>query len=63
MVALPGSMPEIFHFTVRDDAVAERINRNLGDRVSMHYEQHLGLPTRCFGETAYFVTGLRKVEP
>jgi len=25
------------------------------------YEQHRGVPTSCFGETDYFVTGAREV--
>ena len=28
----------------------------MGKRVSLHYEQKVGLPTSCFGETRYFVT-------
>src|SRR5215470_17294133 len=30
MVSMPGATPEKFYFTVRDDAVAERINRVMG---------------------------------
>ena len=56
MVNLPGSMPEIFHFSVRDDAVAHNIERLVGQRVSLTYEQHAGVPTACFGETEYFIT-------
>jgi hypothetical protein len=63
MVNLPGAMPEIFSFSVRDDAVAQRINQSLGQRVVLHYEQHVGVPTSCFGETEYFVTGVRSAEP
>lgn len=63
MVNLPGAMPEIFHFSVRDDAVAEQLNRTMGQRVTLHYEQHLGVPTSCFGETDYFVTEVRPVKP
>lgn len=63
MVNLPGAMPEIFLFTVRDDTVAERINQTMGQRVSLHYEQHVGVPTSCFGETDYFVTDVRPVKP
>jgi len=62
MVAMPGSTPEKFYFTVRDDAVAESINRLMGRRVSMHYEEKVGLPTSCFGETRYFVTKVTPVE-
>jgi len=63
MVNLPGAMPEIFYFTVRDDAVAARINQTMGQRVTLHYEQHMGVPTSCFGETDYFVTDVRPVKP
>ena len=56
LVSLPGSTPEKFNFTVRDDAVAAQITRVMGKRVSLHYEQKVGLPTECFGETRYYVT-------
>jgi len=62
MATLPGTMPEVFAFSVRDDAVAERINQSMGSRVSLHYEEHRGIPTSCFGETDYFVTDVRVVE-
>ena len=63
MVSMPGTMPEKFLFTVRDDAVAERINQSLGKRVAVGYQQHKGVPTRCFGETEYFVGNVKVVEP
>lgn len=63
MVNLPGAMPEIFRFTVRDDRVAKRINQSMGQRVRLHYEQHMGIPTTCFGETDYFVTDVEPVRP
>ena len=62
LVSLPGAMPEIFAFSVRDPAVAAEVDRHLGNRVTLTYEQHLGLPS-CFGETEYFVKGVRRVEP
>jgi hypothetical protein len=58
LVSLPGTSVEKFLFTVRDDAVAERINKVMGQRVSLHYEQKVGLPTTCFGETRYYVTAV-----
>jgi hypothetical protein len=61
MVSLPGAMPEIFRFTVRDEAVAKALNASMGQRVALHYEQHVGLPTSCFGETDHFVVGVRSV--
>jgi hypothetical protein len=51
----PNVVPEIFRFTVRDDAVAAEINSSLGRQVKLDYDQHKFLPTSCFGETEYFV--------
>jgi len=62
LVNLPGQPAEIFTFSVRDDAVATQINALMGKRVSVSYEQHIGVPTNCFGETQYFVTAIRAVE-
>ncbi len=62
LVSMPGAIPEKFEFTVTDDAVAEQINRHMGHRVSLHYEQKVGLPTTCFGETRYYVTRVVRVE-
>jgi hypothetical protein len=56
LVSLPGTSVEKFYFTVRDDAVAEQINKVMGRRVSLHYEEKVGLPTTCFGETRHYVT-------
>jgi hypothetical protein len=56
LVSLPGSTAEKFYFTVRDDAVAAQVNKVMGRRVSLHYEEKVGLPTTCFGETRHFVT-------
>jgi hypothetical protein len=56
MVNLPGAMPQIFNFTIRDEAVAKQIQTASGQRVNIHYEQHRGIPTACFGETEYFIT-------
>ena len=62
LVNLPGAMPEIFYFSVRDDAVAKRIQQSVGKRVALSYEQHIGIPTTCFGETEYFVVNIKDVE-
>lgn len=62
IVAIPGSMPEIFKFTVRDNKVASEINAVMGRRVALSYEQHLGIPSTCFGETGYYVTQVHAVE-
>jgi hypothetical protein len=63
LVALPGAAPEKFIFTIRDDAVADKINQQVGQRVALTYEEHRGLPTSCFGDTAYFVTDVKRVTP
>ena len=60
MANLPGAMPEIFAFSVRDDEIAHQIEKLAGQRVSLGYEEHPGIPTSCFGDTAYFVV---KVTP
>ena len=63
LVSVPGSTAEKFLFTVRDETVAETINKlAMGRRVSLHYEEKVGLPTSCFGETRHYVTGVRLAE-
>ncbi|OLD96655.1 MAG: hypothetical protein AUG79_02375 [Gemmatimonadetes bacterium 13_1_20CM_4_69_16] len=62
IVSIPGTMSEKFYFTVRDDSVAARINQSMGKRVALTYQQHMGIPTSCFGETGYFVVDVRAVE-
>ncbi|WP_243374737.1 hypothetical protein [Geotalea sp. SG265] len=62
MVPVPGAVPEKFLFSVRDDAVAQKITGSMGKRVSLLYEQHKGIPTSCFGESEYFVTNIKTTE-
>jgi hypothetical protein len=62
MVSMPGTMPEKFYFSVRDDVVAQQINASLGKRVAITYHQHKGVPTSCFAETEYFVSAVKVVE-
>ena len=59
LVSMPGTVAEKFYFSVRSDAVAKRINDSVGRRVSLTYEQHIGIPTSCFGETQYFVADIQ----
>jgi hypothetical protein len=63
MTTVPGTAPQIFRFTVRDDATARRIEQVAGQRVALDYQQHKGIPSSCFGETEYFVTGVRSIGP
>jgi hypothetical protein len=62
MISMPGASPEKFYFTVRDDAVAQRVNQVMGKRVTLHYEEKVGLPTSCFGETRHFVARVTVVD-
>lgn len=63
LIAIPGAAPEKFLFTVRDEEVAKLVTAAAGKRVTLIYEQHKGLPTSCFGDTDYFVTGLKEIAP
>jgi hypothetical protein len=60
MTTVPGVAPVLWPFTVKDSGVADRVNGLLGRRVVLHYREHRGIPTDCFGETGYFVD---RVEP
>src|SRR5262245_31953548 len=58
MVSMPGTTTEKFFFTVWDEAVAEQINKAMGKRVSLHYDEKVGLPTSCFGEPRHYVNAV-----
>ncbi|QNM96008.1 hypothetical protein [Chitinimonas koreensis] len=62
MINIPGTLTEKFAYTVHDDAVAEAINASLGKRVTLYYQEHVGVPSSCFGDTQYYVTRVRIVE-
>jgi hypothetical protein len=62
MANLPGSMPQIFEFSVRDPKVAEVLSQSAGARVSLSYEEHRMLPTACFGETPYFIVAVNSAK-
>jgi hypothetical protein len=61
LTAMPGTAPEKFDFSTRSDSIAAELNKLNGQHVSVHYQQHKGVPTSCFGDTDYFVTGVRAV--
>jgi len=62
MLTMPGTLTEKFFFTVTDQAVAARLNASVGKRMALHYRQHRWVPSRCFGDTEYFVTEVRVTE-
>ncbi len=61
LTAIPGAAPEKFYFTIRSDSLAEVANTLAGQHVVLDYQQHVGVPTSCFGDTEYFVVGVRAV--
>ena len=62
--SIPGSAPILWSFSVRDDSTATALEQAVAHngRVVLTYEEHRGVPTSCFGETPYFVTGVRLVQ-
>jgi hypothetical protein len=62
LVTMPGTAQEKFPFTVWDEGVAAQINAAMGKRVSLHYDEKVGLPGTCFGETRHWVNGVKAVE-
>ena len=54
LTALPGTIPEKFQFSVRDEAVARKLSAAAGKHILVSYSQHKGVPTQCFGETEYY---------
>ena len=63
MATMPGVVPQIWDFTVPSDSIAGLISgADIGKRVALTYEQHVGIPTNCFGETQYFITHVRIVD-
>jgi hypothetical protein len=62
LATVPGVAPTLWDFTVRNEATARQINLALGRRVVAYYQEHRGIPSRCFGETNYFVDSVRIVK-
>jgi hypothetical protein len=62
MVNMDGQQAQMFLFTVRDDSIVKQIEDLSGHRVVLQYEEHRGVPSSCFGETGYFVTGVHETK-
>ena len=52
---MPGISPQIWHFSVRDPAIAAQLEKIVGHQVQLHYTEHAGVPSACFADTRYFV--------
>ena len=63
MYVVAGVAPQIWSFSVREEAVVEELNKAVGQHVRLHYSEHRGLPTNCFGETDYFVDRVEITAP
>ena len=50
-----GVAPQIWTFSVREASVAAQLSASVGERVQLHYSEHVGVPTACFGDTRYYV--------
>lgn len=55
----PGVAPVIWSFTVSDQSVVDALNKATGKSVVLHYQEHRGVPSSCFGDTQYFVTSVQ----
>ncbi len=62
LVSMPGTQAEKFYFSVRNEKVAKRINATVGKRVRLIYDEHVGVPTSCFGETNHFVNDVQLLD-
>jgi len=62
LVSMPGTQAEKFNFTVKNAAVAKQVIESLGKRVRISYEEHKGIPSSCFGDSAYFVNNIQVLE-
>jgi hypothetical protein len=62
MSIVPGVSPTIWEFSVRDEAVIPKLRNAIGRRVVLHYTEHRGIPTSCFGQTNYFVDSVASVQ-
>lgn len=59
MSPVPGATPQIFSFTIPQEAVAKKLTDLEGKKVALHYEEKRGIPSSCFGDTHYFITDAR----
>jgi hypothetical protein len=62
MYVVAGVAPQIWDFSVRDDAVASQLQGLVGRRVQLSYSEHPGVPTSCFADTRYFVNKVTVID-
>jgi hypothetical protein len=54
--------PTIWSFTVREGRIARQLDSLVGRPVRVHYTEHRGVPTSCFGDTNYYVDSVVVVQ-
>jgi hypothetical protein len=50
-----GTSRQLWDFSARDKSVAADLIKAVGHRVQLHYTEHPGIPSNCFGDTRFFV--------
>ncbi|HEY7683772.1 MAG TPA: hypothetical protein VH879_14090 [Gemmatimonadales bacterium] len=55
--------PNIWLFSVRDKRIAQQLDTLVGRQVRLHYTEHRGVPTTCFGETGHYVDSVVVLPP
>ncbi len=61
MTNVIGQPAQMFNFTIPDPAVSAQVDALAGAKVALKYEEHKGIPSSCFGDTPYYVVGVRKL--
>jgi hypothetical protein len=54
LYVVSGVAPQIWYFTTRNEELAKRLTSAVGQDVQVHYNEHRGVPSTCFGDTPYF---------
>jgi hypothetical protein len=57
-----GAQESMFAFTVRDEAVVEKLRALEGKQVTILYKERAGLPSSCFGDTIYHAYDVRAIK-
>ena len=61
LYVVAGVQPEIWYFSVREAALAGQLSAAVGQRVQLHYTEHRGVPSSCFGDTGYYVDRINAI--
>jgi len=59
MSPVAGGGQQRFQFTMHSDSLATILQNAQGKRVALIYSQHVAIPSRCFGDTPFYVDGVR----